>query len=182
MVSIQTCELPSESLLIKYLNQGAYVDCYTAEVDRLVSHAEFVEAFYSTGVFKLERRLLTWFAGSPSTDEEISELASGQSQGQSQGQGQAFAIWSVEARAPNQLLLCDFQNRTRSWLMVAPGRSGRSTRLFFGSAVVPIVDRSSGHRSMGFAFRALLGFHKLYSRVLLHAALKRIKRVASAVQ
>jgi hypothetical protein len=33
---------------------------------------------------------------------------------------------------------------------------------------------------MGFAFRALLGFHKLYSRVLLRAAVARLARSAPA--
>jgi hypothetical protein len=30
-----------------------------------------------------------------------------------------FSAWRVEASAPNQLLLCDFMGRTRSWLMSA---------------------------------------------------------------
>jgi len=55
---------------------------------------------------------------------------------------------------------------------------GRSTRLFFGSAVVPIVDKRSGAVRMGAAYRALLGFHKLYSRLLLHAAVGRLARRA----
>ena len=64
--------------------------------------------------------------------------------------------------------------------MVALAADTRSTRLFFGSAVVPIVDRHSGQASMGFAFRVLLGFHKLYSRVLLRAAVARLKRSRSS--
>ena len=50
------------------------------------------------------------------------------------------------------------------------------TRLYFGSAVVPVANAGSGEDSIGFAFRALLGFHKLYSRVLLRSAAARLAR------
>ena len=56
--------------------------------------------------------------------------------------------------------------------MVAP-MDANTTRLYFGSAVVPVANKSTGKGKMGFAFKALLGFHKLYSRALLHAACKR---------
>jgi len=168
MASIQACGLPEDSLLRRYLDRGGYADCYVIELERRVQHAEFVEAFYTTSVFKLERLVLSWFVARPSTDAEAQELA--------RGHATSFAAWNVEARDHNQVLLSDFQGRTRSWLMIAPGASSQSTRLFFGSAVVPTVDRRSGQRTMGFAFRALLGFHKLYSRVLLHAASRRLAR------
>jgi hypothetical protein len=35
---------------------------------------------------------------------------------------------------------------------------------------------------MGFVFRALLGFHKIYSRVLLRAALSRLSRTTAPEQ
>jgi hypothetical protein len=127
-----------------------------------------VEAFYTTAVFKLERLLLSWLIARPSTDVQARELASGHLT--------SFAAWNVEARETNQVLLSDFQGRTCSWLMSAPSSGGRSTMLYFGSAVVPIVDQRSGQRRMGLAFQALLGFHKLYSRVLLRAAVGRLAR------
>ena len=55
MAIIRSCELPSNALLNRYLASGAYADCYVTEVTRRVSHAEYVEAFYTTAVFKLER-------------------------------------------------------------------------------------------------------------------------------
>lgn len=168
MAFIQTCELPDDALLRRYLGAGAYADCYVTEVARPVAHAEYVEAFYTTALFKLERLLLAWFVARPSTDAQAAELAA--------GQRASFAAWSVEARAPHQLLLSDFQGRTRSWLMSAPVSNSESTRLFFGSAVVPVVDRRSGKVRMGGAFRVLLGLHKLYSRVLLRAAVNRLAR------
>lgn len=168
MISIQACELPAESLLLTYREAGAYTDCYFTDVARPVSHAEYVEAFYTTAVFKLERLILAWFVSRPSTDQQAKALAAGELS--------SFAAWSVEGRNANQLLLCDFQSRTRSWLMTVPAANGNSgsTRLYFGSAVVPVMNRRTGQASMGFAFRALLGFHKVYSRVLLRATISRI--------
>lgn len=166
MTPIQACELPEDALLRRYLGGGAYADCYATEFAGPVTHAEFVTAFYTTGVFKLERLLLSWLAKRPSSDAEVLDMANGKLA--------SFAAWNVEAREPRQLLLRDFQGRTRSWLMTVPEPGGHTTRLFFGSAVVPVTDRRSGETKLGLAFRALLGFHKLYSRILLRAAVRRL--------
>lgn len=166
MHTIQACELPEDALLRRYLGSGTYADCYTTDFAGLVSQAEFVTAFYTTRVFKLERLLLSWLAKRPSSDAEVLDMAN--------GKRASFAAWDVEAREPRQLLLRDFQGRTRSWLMTVPQPGGQATRLYFGSAVVPVTDRRSGEATMGLAFRALLGFHKLYSRILLRAAVRRL--------
>ena len=173
MSSIQSCELPQEALLGKYRREGAYTDCYVTEVARPVSHADYVEAFYTTAVFKVERLLLAWLISRPSTDVQAQQLAT--------GVVDSFAAWRVEDRIADQLLLCAMGGRTRSWLMVARDESSgsRSTRLYFGSAVVPRVNARSGEAKLGRAYRALLGFHKLYSRVLLHAASSRLARLRS---
>ena len=60
MSRVHPCSLPADALLARYAGAG-YVDCYTAEVRRDVSHAEYVEAFYTGSVFKLERYLLDAF-------------------------------------------------------------------------------------------------------------------------
>jgi hypothetical protein len=168
MPPIQACELPANALLRRYLDEGAYADCYRVAVTQSVSQAEFIEAFYTTAVFKLERRLLAWFVARPSTDQQVRDLANERLS--------SFAAWNVEARVSGQLLMSDMHQRTRSWLMSVPaaGGAGSGTLLYFGSAVVPIRDRRSGKARMGFVFRALLGFHKLYSRVLLGAAASRL--------
>jgi len=134
------------------------------DMPRAISHAEYVEAFYTTCVFKAERAILAVLASKPSTDMEAKQLAT--------GAANHFAAWSVEGRTPNQLLLCDFQGRTRSWLMsdVNESSSSTKTRLYFGSAVVPNVDPASGRKSFGFVFHALTGFHRLYSRMLMASA------------
>jgi hypothetical protein len=171
MPSIQPCPLPPQALLAKYANAGAYTDCYSTEVACLVPHAEYVEAFYTGGLFKLERLLLSLFLSKPSTDAQAKQLASGEVGN--------FAAWRVEERTTNQLLMCDIGGRTRSWLMVsASPEPTRSTRLYFGSAVVPVTSRSTGKPSMGFLFKALLGFHKAYSRALLGSARSRLARLS----
>ena len=169
MPRIHSCKLPSDALLSRYRESGAYTDCYCADVQGVVSHAEYVEAFYSTWLFKVERQLLEWLVSKPSTDAQATALAAGRID--------AFAAWNVEARSAAQLLLTDFQGRTRSWLMsAAVDVSGvPGTRLYFGSAVVPLVSRNTGRARMGTAFRVLLGFHKLYSRMLLGAARARLE-------
>jgi hypothetical protein len=170
MATIRSCQLPSDALLNRYLASGAYADCYVTEVARPVSHAEFVEAFYTTAVFKLERLILRLVVSLPSTDAQAGQLA--------RGELSSFAAWSVEGRAPNQLLLSDITGRTRSWLMVAVSEHPDSTgtRLYFGSAVVPARSPKTGQTSLGPVFSALLGFHKLYSRVLLWTARHRLSR------
>ena len=159
------------TLLAEYANSGAYTDCFSTEIPRTVSHAEFVEAFYTGRLFKLERWLLRVFLSRPSTDLQARQLAAGELN--------EFAAWRVEARAPDQVLMCDIGGLTRSWLMVAPSDVPGHTRICFGSAVVPAVNPVTGKSSLGFGFTALLGFHKLYSRALLSAAAARLVRVPS---
>jgi hypothetical protein len=166
VTAIRRCALPDDALLAGHRDAGAYTDCYCVDVPADVPFAHFVEAFYTTALFKVERLVLAWFASRPSTDAEARALAL--------GTRDAFAAWSVEARADRQLLLCDYTRRTRSWLMVAPAPDGTGgTRLYFGSAVVP-VHQASGRRKLGVVFAALLGFHRLYSRLLLRAARARV--------
>lgn len=167
MTRVRPCELPERALLREY--RHGYVDCYVTEVPGEVSQAAFVEAFYTTPLFKVERAILRWLARRPSTDAEARKLAA--------GDGATFAAWRVELRGTGQLLLGDFTGRTKSWLMATPMQGAgapRRTLLYFGSAVVPRVDPASGERRLGFPFRALLGFHKLYSRLLLSAARARL--------
>lgn len=163
--SIQTCSLPHDALLASYRDAGAYSDGYCTDIPGEVTLAAYVEAFYTTYVFRLERVILRWAVSRPSTDDQARQVAAGEID--------AFAAWRVEARAENQLLMCDMHGRTRSWFMTMPGVEG-GTRLYFGSAVVPATHSRTGKRSMGWIFSALLGFHKLYSRVLLRAARSRL--------
>ena len=173
--SIRPGVLPDHALLARYRDVGGFTDCWIADLPRPVTQADYVEAFYTTTLFGIERRLLAWFASSPSSPADARLLADARSD--------AFAAWTVEARAADQLLLRDFTRRTRSWLMVEPLADDRGTRLYFGSAVLPRhrgQDGGQGHGSMGIAFHALSGFHAIYSRSLLAAARSRLIRAAAA--
>jgi hypothetical protein len=160
MLGVRAHPLPPESLLQNYAAGGAYTDCYATGIALAVSHAAFVAAFYTTALFKAERLVLRIFASRPSSDAQARALALGELS--------SFAAWSAEARAANQLLVRDFTGRTRSWLMVEP-LSPSSTRLLFGSAIVP---RRDGR--LGSGFTALMGFHKIYSQLLLAGARRRL--------
>ncbi|MEP7042617.1 MAG: hypothetical protein ABI843_06115 [Dokdonella sp.] len=165
--SIISCPLPPDALLQDYLRGDAYTDCYATDIPQCVSQTQYVEAFYTTAIFRIERLLLKWLASKPSTDAQVRQLAA--------AAVDAFAAWQVESRSANQLLLRDYTGRTRSWLMVMPNDdAAASTRLYFGSAVVPVRRTPADPAELGIGFRALLGFHKLYSRVLLAAARRRL--------
>lgn len=165
MGSIVAIAIPEHALLADFPRNGSFADCYCTDIAASVSHARFVEAFYTTWLFKAERLILSLLASAPSTDGDVAELAA--------GRRDTFAAWTVEARAPDQILLAAL--RTRSWLMVEKLDVG--TRLYFGSAVVPEA-RDDGKRSLGPVFAALLGFHKLYSRALLRSARARLEGAA----
>ena len=155
MSGVEKRSLPTSALLQAYRQSGAYTDCYCITIDKRVSHSEFVLAFYTTWLFKIERVILK-LVSRPSTDVDARRLVARQQEN--------FAAWTVEARDDNQLLMCDYRGRTRSWFMTAP--DGDDTRLFFGSAVVPATANKPDN---GTGFSLLLAFHKLYSRALLSA-------------
>jgi hypothetical protein len=162
--------LPPGALHEPYARDGAYTDCYVTTIERAVSHPEFVAAFYTTWLFKLERWILSWAVGKPSTDAQARGIA--------HGEIREFAAWTEEARLPDQLLMCDFLGRTRSWLCVKR-ESPLRTELYFGSVVTSRTNPRTGQRELGRSYSALLGFHKLYSRALLAAARARLARTES---
>ncbi len=99
MPTVRPCPLPDVALLQRYAAEGGYADCYAAVIPGVVPQAAFVEALYTTRLFRTERLIL-----------------------------------------------------------------------------VPKVDKATGRKSTGWAFTVLLGFHRLYSRLLLRAAVARLLR------
>jgi hypothetical protein len=166
MPTIQKSPAPSSALIQKYTHiPHTYTDCYRTDLPYQISFPEYLLAFYTTPLFKLERLILL-LVRKPSTDEEARALAD--------GKRASFAAWTVEARTENQILMCDFMSRTRSWLMAIPVEGG--TRLYFGSAVVPEKNPRSEKLPLGLFFHALLGFHKIYSVLLLASARSKLMR------
>ena len=139
---------------------GTYGDCFSVTADRTVSLAEFVFAFYTSRVFRLERGMLRLLVGVRSSDQDARGLADGAKA--------SFAMWYVGDRTATQLLMCDRYERTRSWFRVVP-LEGAGTLLQFGSAVAAAHGRTPARRP-GRKFRLLLRFHIVYSQLLLHAA------------
>jgi len=155
MLGITQTQLLDQALLMRYAIDGSHTDCYSCHIEKEINLEEFITAFYTTPLFKLERLILR-LVDKPSSELDVANLAANKTE--------SFAAWTVEAREENQILLRDYQGKTRSWLMISEEENG--TSLYFGSAV--IVKNNSGE--IGRGFKLLMGFHKLYSVLLLYFA------------
>lgn len=159
--------IPEGSFLRVYSDRGAFTDCYATDVKGKFHLPALIESVYTSPLFKMERWILARLLNLPSTDQQARQVAFGEST--------TFAAWKVENRSENEILLNAGQ--TRTWLCVRTAtQDPASTTLYFGSAVVP--QRAGGE--LGLIFKALLGFHRLYSKLLLAAAAKRIATVERA--
>ena len=170
MTLVQACDVPLNSLLSRYQDGVGYADCYLAVLPFAVTQQSFIEAFYTSPLFKVERTLLQVLAAKPATDADVRLLAA--------GKAQIFSAWRVESQSDAELLLADFTGRTRSWLRATPvdgPQKSAGTRLYFGSAVLPRRSGAGAQSGMGWPFHALLGFHRLYARLLLGAAARRVR-------
>ena len=94
MFSIEKCPVPADTLLHKYTRNGSYTDCYSTEVPTQIFFPEYIFAFYTTPLFKLERLILRLTVSKPSTDLQARQLADGASD--------RFAAWHVEGRGENE--------------------------------------------------------------------------------
>jgi len=164
MAKVSEVPVPEGSLLAQFgggprSKQEPYRDCWMREVPGMVSLEEFVTRFYCSPAFRPERLLLSLISrGASNADAE--KLA--------RGEAGSFAAWNVVERRGDELLLQDFRGATASWLSVemgdpsssseAVGQQKPSTKLLFGSWV--------GEPDRG-VVKALMPFHRWYSRVLL---------------
>lgn len=164
MTPVRDATPPDGTLIAPFARRdGYYVDGFCVDLASAVSLEAFITAFYTTSLFRAERVVLRLAARAPSTDADVAALA--------QGRAEQFAAWTVEARTQDEIVLGDASGRTKSWLRVAPHPGG--TQLWFGSVVVPVEQR--GRLTLGPVFHALLGAHKVYSRLLLGAAAARLR-------
>lgn len=169
MSQVQRSTLPDSALSKHYEAKGAYTDCFYLDLPHKVSFEEYVEAFYTTPLFKLERKILAVIVRKPSTDQEARALA--------KGEVSKFSSWHVEDREEQQILLSDFMHKTRSWLRAEDISDGdqTKTRLYFGSVVVP-PQTKNGPGKFGFLFHATTGLHVAYSKALLKGAVKQLSQ------
>jgi hypothetical protein len=167
VLSVMREVVPEDSLLRTYRGRvkperwGTYADCFAVTVDREVDLHDFVVAFYTSALFRIEGIILRTLIGVSSSVPEARAVAGGSSD--------KFSAWYVGQRTATQLLMCDRYERTRSWFCVAPAAGG-GTRLRFGSAVATQRDKRTGVAALRGGTRWLLGFHILYSQLLLLAA------------
>lgn len=155
---ISEADLPDGALLARYADRSdCFTDCYVADLGRDIEFGTYLCAFYSTWVFAPEKALLRLVLGRPARDFDILPVALGDKD--------RFAAWDVETRGTDEILLCDLSGGTRSWFKV------EGSRVYFGSAVVPPEPGVE----LGRLFKALLGFHKVYSRALLRAAVAKMR-------
>jgi hypothetical protein len=158
----RACAVPRDALLSAYVDRaGVYTDCFEVMLPGQANLDEFIAAFYTTWLFRLERAVLTLGLRRRISDSDVMALAN--------GTAARFAAWQVESRAEAQLLLCDLSGRTRSYLAVAP-KEGGVTRLLFGSAVVPREGAE-----LGAVVRAILPLHRFYSKALLRLAERKMR-------
>ena len=147
----RACTVPADGLLQTYVGQGAnYTDCYEVMLPGAVTLPEFIEAFYTTWLFKLERAVLSVVLRRRITNSDARALAEG---------ADGFAVWTVEDREEAQILLLDHMWHTRSYLAVSH-KAGGVTRLIFGSAVVAKdngCDSGDGNRVSSFGDHATRG-------------------------
>ena len=147
MTKIEAVPLPDDSLLARFGAPEAYRDCFRREVPGQVSLEQFIERFYCSRAFRPERILLGLISKGAS-NLDAKRLAN--------GEVQRFAAWNVVEHNDAEILLQDFRGTTASWLCVRPLET--STELLFGSWV--------GEPERGIV-KALMPFHRWYSRVLL---------------
>ncbi|HEY0803175.1 MAG TPA: hypothetical protein VGD54_20235 [Steroidobacteraceae bacterium] len=176
MFSVVREAVPDDALLKTYIGDAhperweTYADCFAVSVDREVSLSDFVFAFYTSPVFRIERFILRVLVNAPSSQADARAVADGWTD--------EFAAWYVGERSATQLLMCDRYESTRSWFRVAPVTGG-GTRLQFGTAVAAKRDENTDSPALGGGFHLLLRFHVLYSQVLLHAATVKLRSSVS---
>lgn len=157
----RACTVPRDALLQRYVGAGAnYTDCFEVMSPGAVTLPDFITAFYTTWLFRLERTVLSVAMRRRITDADVQGLAQG---------ADRFAAWTVEAREDVQILLCDTTGHTRSYLAVS-AKDGGVTRLIFGSAVV-----ARDNQPLGRGTTALIPLHRLYSKALLRLAERKLR-------
>jgi len=179
-MSVAPTPIPPGSLLADFGAQDAYRDCFAREVAEVVTLPQLIERFYCSWAFRPERILLGLIKRGASSEDarrlargEIDEFAAWKvvnrrysDNGLVAEHGATEASLSERTRTPaleagthknEEILLRDFRGATASWLSVEPLPSG-GTRLLFGSWV--------GQPDRGLV-KALMPFHRFYSKVLL---------------
>ena len=166
MSQITSTALPEDAFLTRYeMQPHTHTDCFHTRLPKQIPLEDFVNAFFSSWLFRIERLILKLTVKKPATDEDIAKLAKGTSS--------TMAAWVTEERSEDQLLLQVPDTPIRTWLMRET--DGECTHLYFGSAILPARTDKGGKPAMGHIFFVLMGFHKLYARALLFCARRALR-------
>jgi len=124
---IQQIDIPADTLIAEHRTRiDGFADSFMTRVPQDVSLATYVEAFYTTPVFRTERMILG-LAGHKSSDQQARNVA--------QGEADRFAIWGNPIRRDGELLMQEASGATSSWFMTR--KDGEGTELYFGTTVRP---------------------------------------------
>ncbi|MTI09151.1 hypothetical protein [Curvivirga aplysinae] len=168
MTEVKETAIPLNSFMNFYHESpGHHADAFVGQIDGIVTLEDYILAFFDSPIFRIERSILSLFLLRRIKQSEIKELASGRSQ--------QFALWKTKKRNEEELLLEVGDSQIRTWFHTEQEQSNK-TKLYFGSAIVPDTTSKNAKEGIGFTFRFFMGFHKLYSRILLQSALKKLKR------
>ncbi len=154
---------PDAALTAYQAREGCHTDCFFIDVPGTLTLQTYIELFFDTWLFRLERRILALTGFGPAGLPEIQALASGQTE--------TFAAWTVEIRTPTQILMNVAKSPIRTWLQVEPTPTG--ARLYFGSAVLPNPKSNRINRLT----TALTPLHLIYAKSLLGAAARKYKAI-----
>jgi len=165
MLLVQSGTLPKDSLLRTYeVLEGCHCDCFYVDAQGDADLSSYIAAFFGTWVFQLELKVLSIFGLNRDDAEQIQRLA--------ENRADRMAAWHVEKRSERELLLAVGDGPIRTWLRIEPAGQG-AVRMYFGSAMLPIATDTQGRPRQGRMARLALPLHKIYSRVLLGAALRK---------
>ena len=65
MTAVHPCDVPLNTMLRSYKDGPGYADCYVTEVQGAITQVIFIEAFYTSPLFKVERTILKYLASIP---------------------------------------------------------------------------------------------------------------------
>ena len=174
VMSLSSGSEPEGAFISQYsTTHGGYSDCYYVDIQKDVALSDYILAFFSTPIFRMERLILNLVPSGRSNEQCVLDIAS--------GTGDKMAGWKTEKRDENQLLLAVGDGPIRTWLMVQGKQSSettptKTTRLYFGSAVLPTSMTKDGRPKLAIVFKLFSGLHIFYSRLLLWWAARDLRR------
>ncbi len=162
---IRKTTLPAHAMLSRYADGTAsYTDCFAYDYAGPVDLENFLNAFFNSWVFRLERFILKAAARVTISDEDTANFAAARSD--------RMGLWTAQDRDESQVLTIVGQGPIHSWWMVEP--KGERTRLYFGSAIRPMTAKDGSQRMNPAAKYGGLP-HRIYARILLAVAARKLR-------